>query len=130
MKSNRDRCLQLRMAGASYAAIAGQLGIPLEEVERYVAEGVEALNSESSEVRARLELSRLDTLLMGIWSQAQRGDTAAVGQALKIIGQRTALLARLDGPASEVRINAAPQPVSEQVAWLKSLVDDAEVDSG
>ena len=124
MKSNRDRALQLRMAGASYGAIAGQLGISRAEVEGYVQEGLAALNAESSEVRARLELSRLDTLLMGIWSQAQRGDTSAVGQALKIIGQRTALLARLDGGASAGR-EECTETVADRVALLKLSVNES-----
>lgn len=124
MKSNRDRALQLRMAGAGYAAIAGQLGIPQTEVEGYVEEALAALNAESSEVRARLELSRLDTLLMGIWSQAQRGDSAAVGQALKIIGQRTALLARLDGGPAPGR-EEVHETVGDRVALLKLAVNES-----
>ena len=60
MKSNLDRCVQLRLAGADYDKIAAQLKLPREEVERLVAEGVAALNSEPSELRSRLELARLD----------------------------------------------------------------------
>ena len=122
MKSNLDRCVQLRLAGADYDKIAAQLKLPREEVERLVAEGVAALNSEPAELRARLELARRAALLMGIWAQAQRGDTAAVGQALKIIGQRSAILARLDGgPRAETDDVAS---VADQVAYLKLSVNE------
>lgn len=125
MKSPLDRCVQLRLAGASYDKIAAQLKLPIEEVERLVAEGVAALNSEPSALRARLELARLDALLMGIWAQAQRGDTAAVGQALKIIGQRSAILARLDGGQSGEPDNSGAPSVADQVATLKLSVAES-----
>ncbi|MBC3178136.1 hypothetical protein [Corynebacterium lujinxingii] len=117
--------MQLRLAGASYDKIAAQLKLPIEEVERLVAEGVAALNSEPSALRARLELARLDALLMGIWAQAQRGDTAAVGQALKIIGQRSAILARLDGVQSGEPDNSGVPSVADQVATLKLSVAES-----
>lgn len=121
MRSNLQKCVGLRMAGATYESIAAQLKLPLEEVERLVEQGVSALSTESPEMRARLELARLDALLMGIWSQAQRGDTAAVGQALKIIGHRTAVLSRLDG----ANTGGAGESVEERVAWLKTAVNES-----
>lgn len=118
MKSDLERCVNLRMAGATYAAIAEQVELPIEEVERLVAEGVASLSSESPETRARLDLARLDTLLMGIWKQASRGDTAAVTQALKITGQRAALLAHLGGEPGGESVS-----VSDEIAQLRAIVD-------
>lgn len=121
MKSKLERCVNLRMAGATYSAISEQLGIPVEEVERLVSEGVSALSSESPEIRARLDLARLDTLLMGIWKQASRGDTAAVTQALKITGQHASLLAHLGGAADSDVVK-----VSDEIAHLRALVNEEE----
>lgn len=55
---------------------------------------------------------------MGIWKQASRGDTAAVTQALKITGQRAALLAHLGGETGGKTVS-----VSDEIAQLRAIVD-------
>lgn len=96
MKTLRDRALGLRMAGASYPAIADQLGVTQAEVEAWVAAGLRDLTGDSREAALRLELARLDTLSVPVWKNAARGDEAAINQALKISGQRSALQDKLE----------------------------------
>ncbi|MCW1006988.1 hypothetical protein, partial [Streptococcus anginosus] len=82
--SDVERAVNLRVAGVSYTDIADRLGVDVIEAEDMVAGYLSAMSSESPDIRIRLELSRLDSLLKAIWKQAARGDSTAVGQALKI----------------------------------------------
>lgn len=116
-----QRCVQLRMAGASYQSIAEQLHLSEESVERLVAEGVEALSGESAVTRARLDMARLDSLLLGIWKSAVRGDMEAVSLALKITGQRAGLLAQL---APDHSAGPPRGPIADEIALLKMTVNE------
>ncbi|WP_311353798.1 hypothetical protein [Corynebacterium pyruviciproducens] len=121
MKTLRDRALGLRMAGASYPAIADQLGVPVEKVQELVAGGLRAITGGTREEALRLELARLDTLSMPVWKNAARGDEAAINQALKISGQRSALQDKLEAVAGgeEAAGNAPAVPVAEKMQALK-----------
>lgn len=101
--NNHQRAVAMRLAGASYAQIGDTLGLDSEVVESMVANHLASLNCESGQVKAELDLARLDGLLTGVWRSATKGDNTAVGHALKIIGQRADILARLDSntPAPE-----------------------------
>lgn len=127
MKSDRDRAVGLRLAGASYAAIADQLDIPVADVESLVADELTAITSESREASARLQLARLDALMMPVWKQAVRGDAQSVAHALKIIGQQTALIQKLedDAAAPAGGDDAAPGvSMAAKIAALKAAHHD------
>lgn len=113
-----ERAVQLRMAGATYAEIAERIGVDALEAEDMVARFLEASIGEPDRIRVRLELARLDALLKGIWGQAVLGDTTAVGQALKITGQRAALLAKLGGAAAP-EPELAKESVADELAKMK-----------
>ena len=61
---------------------------------------------------------------MPVWRNAVRGDAVAVGQALKIINQRSTLLQKLDTtqPAPE----GGRPPVADIVAALKAGMTDQD----
>lgn len=57
------------------------------------------LQEPADELRS-LELERLDRLLLGVWSQAAKGNQGAVDRALKIMERRARLLG-LDAPTKQ-----------------------------
>lgn len=122
MRSDGERAVALRMAGGSYASIADQLGLTVEEVEDLVAAELAGRAGESSEITARLDLARLDALLLAVWKSADRGDTTAVSQALKITGQRAALLDRI-GDGGHVDDDGEHVSVADRLAAIKAAHD-------
>lgn len=118
--SDVERAVNLRVAGVSYTDIADRLGVDVIEAEDMVAGYLSAMSSESPDIRIRLELSRLDSLLKAIWKQAVRGDSTAVGQALKITGQRATLLSKLGGdPLSQSVDEIARSTTSDDLAAIR-----------
>lgn len=124
MMTDRERAVNMRLSGASYASIADILDTTESDVESMVTDEINVLTSSSPESATRLELARLDALLMPVWRNAVRGDAVAVGQALKIINQRSALLQKLDTtqPAPE----GGRPPVADIVAALKAGMTDQD----
>jgi len=92
------QALVLRKAGASYEAIAEQLGYGGKSgVHNAVQSAMRrTLQAPADELRA-LELGRLDDLLKGVWGAACAGNVAAIDRVLKIMARRAALLG-LDAP--------------------------------
>lgn len=124
MTSDREHAVKMRLSGASYASIAEALEITQADAESLVTDEINVLTSSSPESATRLELARLDVLLMPVWRKAVRGDAVAVGQALKIINQRSTLLQKLDTtqPAQE----GGRPPVADIVAALKAGMTDQD----
>lgn len=97
------RAVELRLAGASFEAIAEALEFEnADEVRRAVVAGIA---ERATTVREGLEteVARLDRLLSSVWPLARKGDTVAVETALKISDRRVkalAALAGLDDPGS------------------------------
>jgi hypothetical protein len=98
----RARALELRRFGASYQDIADQLGFSgrgaaynavILELQRVAREPAEAV--------LKLELERLDRMLLGIMAKAsdpeERGQYGAIDRALKIMDRRARYLG-LDAP--------------------------------
>lgn len=115
-RSDADRAVALRIAGGSYDAIGEQLGMSADEAEALVDAAIASKSNESASTAARLDLARLDALLLAVWKSAARGDSTAVTQALKITAQRAALLDRLgDTPAD----GTGSTSVADRLAAIK-----------
>ncbi|WP_155293515.1 hypothetical protein [Rhodococcoides fascians] len=84
----QEQALQLRLAGATIRAIAGQMKISKSTAQRYVAEAIEEIKREPAQQVVDMELQRLDAMLLGIWKDARSGDLKAIGAALKIMERR------------------------------------------
>ena len=87
------RALELAIDGASYAAIAVEVGYAhrgtaYKAVHKALAECI----TEGVDTLRRLELDRLDALQAALWHKVMAMDTAAVNTVLRIIEQRTRLL--------------------------------------
>ena len=89
----KARAVELAIDGASYAAIAAEVGYShrgnaYKAVHKALAERITA---GVDELR-RLELDRLDALQAAVWDKALAGDSAAVTTVLRIVEQRARLL--------------------------------------
>lgn len=99
----RLKALELRTAGASYRAIAAQLGVSHQQAYEDVAHELEVLaersQAEAAHVRT-LELERLDAMTVAIWQQVRAGNQGAIDRALRVMERRAKLLG-IDAPAKE-----------------------------
>ena len=83
---------RLRRAGGSYAAIGRQLKISTSSVETSLARTISQCINENTELRAQLDLERLDAMLLSLWENIKTGDTSAIDKALRIIDARAKML--------------------------------------
>ncbi|QIS20600.1 hypothetical protein [Nocardia terpenica] len=86
------QALQLRKAGVAYAKIAEQLGVSQARAYDLVTSALR-VREETAEIRARLDLERLDTMLLGLWKRIGQGDARAVAQGLEVMRMRADVLA-------------------------------------
>lgn len=92
--------LQLRKAGATYEEIGRALGMTRTGAYRAVKRALDELNEKIAEDAAevlRLELERLDAMLLAVWPKAKQGHLGAIDRVLKIMERRSRLLG-LDAP--------------------------------
>jgi hypothetical protein len=93
------QALELRKAGATYQAIADQLGYrSVSGAHKAVTAALKATLREPADQLRELELTRLDAMLLPLWRRVQSGDEKAVDRALRIMERRARLLG-LDAPS-------------------------------
>jgi hypothetical protein len=92
------KALDLRKAGATYAAIAKQLEYAgPTSAERAVKAALNATVKDAADDVRNLEVERLDAMLLGLWKMANSGNLGAVDRVLRIQERRAKLLG-LDAP--------------------------------
>jgi len=124
----RERAaLELRKAGATYRAIGEALGITPVGAYRAVMRAIAKLNArvlEEAEAVRRLELERLDDLLLAMWPQAKKGNQGAVDRVLRIMERRARLLG-IDAPVKqELDVGDALARILEGLAGQSGPGDD------
>jgi hypothetical protein len=125
VRQKGQQAIRLRMAGATIAQIASQLGYASEAgaykaIMRELEQTAQDMG-ESTEAVRQLELKRLDQMQFPIWNQVISGDQGAIGTALRIQERRAALLG-LDAPKQiEARIRI------DVLSWNAALRDFLEV---
>lgn len=91
--AERDRqVLELRKAGVGVVEIAERFGISHGRVSQIVKRALTLAITEPAEEVIRLEVERLDGLLVAMWPQARKGDLKAVDRVLRIMERRARLL--------------------------------------
>lgn len=94
----RRKALELRRAGASYEQIAAQLHYTNKgSVWRDVRTAIQDIYREPAQDVVKIELQRLDAMLLGLWAKAKSGDTQAIDRVLRI-QERRAAYEGLDAP--------------------------------
>lgn len=87
------KALELRKAGLSFAEIAKRVGYASASSARSaVIAALKKASEETGEASRKLELERLNRLLLAIWPKAIAGEPAAVDRALRIMQQRAKLV--------------------------------------
>lgn len=103
------QALDLKIAGANFREIAKALQIGLATAHKYVAEGllqIRAENAEAVEDLRRLEVARLDAVLVKLWSKR---DQPRVADTIIRLGERRSRLMGLDlGKASADELPPPP----------------------
>lgn len=92
----RGRCIELRLAGATFDQIAQQLGYNSRQAAhvdftRAVNERIKATR-ELAGLAIEVEVERLNRAQLAIWPKVLAGDTGAVTVLLKLVDQRARLL--------------------------------------
>lgn len=108
--------LALRIAGWTYDAIGIELGQPAATIRNWVARELDRLHDmEISALDAlrRLQLERIDAMLVGLWPKATSGDVKAVDTTLKLL-ERQAKLLGMDAP-ERVDVEHYMRQVAEEV---------------
>ena len=92
------QALELRKAGATYQAIAEQLGYAhAKGAYKAVTSALKLTLREPADELRELEVARLDAMLLPLWRRVQSGDEKAVDRVLRIMERRARLLG-LDAP--------------------------------
>ena len=94
------KALELRKAGATYVQIAEALGISRAGAHKVVLRALARLEKEAGEEAEhlrRLEIERLDAMLLAIWPHVKKGSLGAIDRAIRIMERRAKLLG-LDAP--------------------------------
>lgn len=99
MAERRKEALQLRLAGASYQAIADHLGVSKYTAYHDVQGEIADIPKELASELRREELMRLDTLQRAVWKEAVQGNIDAVKTALQVVDRRIRMMG-LDAPTA------------------------------
>lgn len=129
-RQHEEQALELRLGGASYAQIGEALGMSasgaFKAADRALLRHAAATDEKAEKLR-RIEVARLDRLLMGVWPRAKKGDEHAARVALQISKRRCELLGIDRKPRPEpgdgelVRLASRREPTSREIA---SAMDD------
>jgi hypothetical protein len=109
----RKQALSLRKAGASFREIADALTISVGQAYADVESAMSEITRPVAEDLLSLELERLNTLQMSLWSGVKQGDVASVNAARQIVELRCRLFGLLR-PAPGVTVNTSVPPPTPQ----------------
>lgn len=97
-REKQRQALELRKGGATYRAIADALGYRGPQGAQAAVESALKLTLQEPADRVRqLELERLDTMVLALWSGVRGGDLGTIDRMLKLMKRRAELLG-LDMP--------------------------------
>lgn len=128
----REACA-MRKAGATYQQIADKTGLSRRGAYKCVTRSMEraiAHATEDIDVVRRLDLERLDAMLLGVWGAASRGDLKAVDVVLRIMKRRADLLGE-DAPTKLEHAGPGGGPIAIQtIEIVKTYERPPDDDAG
>lgn len=125
---NRKKAVELRVQGASFAAIGRALGVSAMMAHKYITKELKELaidTRESTDQLRQMELLRLDRMELALWDQAINDkEYGAVDRVLRIMERRAKLMG-LDAPATiNKNITITEQ---DRILLVEQLVEEASI---
>lgn len=117
-------CLQLRLDGLSFRAIADTTGIPLATVHDRITAAITAEVSPLADELRKIECARLDHYLARLQPKIGEGDDRAINTAVRISESRRKLLG-LDMP-TRIEASIESREVTQQDIELQELIREAK----
>lgn len=122
---NRQKALELKLAGATFRDIAKALGVSVSTAHGYVKDWLDDIRAENAELAndvKRIALARLNKMRMSLWSKREQ---PRVADTLLRIDEREARLLGLDAPLrwEGSGPGGGPIPVSGEIDLSKLTVD-------
>jgi len=97
-KERQRQALELRKAGATYEDIASKLRYASATgAHKAVVRAMQAIIEEPAQEVRKIEIERLDRMLLSVWGQVRDGNLGAIDRVLRIMERRARLLG-LDAP--------------------------------
>jgi hypothetical protein len=110
-----NKALELRKAGCSFRVIAEQCGYKnAQRAHAAVKRALELIPRENALDVRRIEVERLDRLMLAAWERALKGDLDAGDYILRVMKRRAALLG-IDAP-TKTQVSGDPDGKPVQVA--------------
>lgn len=126
LAERRASALKLKIAGATYDAIARTLGYAHRgNAQRDVMAALAAITKEPAEQLKQLELERCDEMLLAIWPKVRRADLAAIDRALRIM-ERRAKYEGLDAPTRQTITVITEDMVDAEIHRLEAEMLERE----
>lgn len=118
------QALELRKAGVSYAEIATRLGYRSGSgAHAAVGAALKKTLQEPADELRKLEVERLDAMLLAIATQVRQGNHGAIDRALRIMERRAKLLG-LDAPTRQ-DVTSGGEKITVNWRMIESGVNDA-----
>jgi hypothetical protein len=107
----QSQALELRKAGATYDSIAQTIGYSSRAGAALAVEAAlrKTLQEPADELR-KLDLERLNTMLLAIWARARQGSLDDIDMVLKILARKAKLLG-LDAPVKQELVGRDGGPI-------------------
>ncbi len=119
------QALELRKSGASYDAIAQALGYRgRQSAAAAVESALQKTIQEPADDLRKLDLERLDVMLLHLWPKVLRGDIRSIDASLRVLARRSLLLG-LDAPL-RVDVTAKMEAQAARIAEVTGQ-DKAEL---
>ena len=111
----RQQALSLRRAGVPFETIAERVGYKdRRSAQRAVEKELEDHSAEDVHIVRKMEVERLDALLLSMWRKAINGDGMAVERVLRIMERRS-------------RLQGLDAPIRQQIEVISESVLDEEI---
>ena len=131
-REKQKRAMALKLAGASYAQIAENLGYADSSgAHKAVAVGMKSSLQENAGELRKIHYGRLEHMLMLVWPAVNQGDSHAVNSALQVMDR----MERLYGLNAADRIDVSTGPREtiivadgEKEAYIQALKEAIEED--
>ena len=125
--SREEQVLKLRLAGATFFAIAKQIGFatPSGAQQAYRRALRRSIAPQVDELR-KIEGGRLDALQLGLWQKAMNGDVRAAETVVRIM-ERRAKLFGLDAPIHKIIEVVTEDVLDRAIRELEKEFDDIDM---